>query len=253
MNFGPQGQLATLTFEQPDANSRSEPEGKVISALKDGDWREIARRRRARAKMYTPPGSHAGTGASGSAVGPGETLNSEPSLAGLHKRQRAQVDTTQYAPAPTEPEPPFATATEDERAIRALIADAEGGDDPEGSMMDIIPMGNRSSTRRAPTEDDAFREDIEELPNEATLKDYERMPVSQFGAALMRGMGWKPGEPASRRVVTRSGASSSPGCPSHDPRCSVSGRRSGRSSTTEVVESAARLPARIKSILHSYA
>jgi hypothetical protein len=55
-----------------------------------------------------------------------------------------------------------------------------------------------NSSRRVPTEDDAFREDVEDLPNEATLQDYERMPVSQFGAALLRGMGWKPGEPASR-------------------------------------------------------
>lgn len=193
MNFGPQGQLV---FEQPGANPRSEPESKVIAALKNGDWREIARRRRARAKMYIPPGSHAETGANGSVVGPGDTLNSEPSLVGLHKRKRAQVDATQDAPEPTESEPRL--VTEDERAIRALIADAEGGDDPEGSMVDIIPMGNSSFTRRAPTEDDAFKEDIEELPSEATQEDYERMPVSQFGAALMRGMGWKPGEPASR-------------------------------------------------------
>lgn len=198
MNIGPQpDQLFTLTFEQPDANPRLEPECKVIAALKNSDWREIARRRRARAKMYIPPGDHAGTGANGNVVGPGETLNSEPPLTGLHKRKRQQVDVdTTTQDAPTEPEPPI--ATEDERAIRALIADAEGGDGPEGPMVDIIPMGNRSSTRRAPTEDDAYKEDVEELPNVATLEDYERMPVSQFGAALLRGMGWKPGEPASR-------------------------------------------------------
>jgi hypothetical protein len=39
---------------------RSEPEGKVIAALKNGDWREIARKRRARAKMYIPPGAQCG-------------------------------------------------------------------------------------------------------------------------------------------------------------------------------------------------
>ena len=201
MNIGPQpDQLFTLTFEQPDANSRSEPECKVIAALQNSDWREIARRRRARAKMYIPPGDHTGSGASGSGVGPGDTLNSEPSLVGLHKRKRARVDidvdadTTQDAP--TKPEPPL--VTEDERAIRALIADAEGGDGFEDHLVDIIPMGNRSSTRRAPTEDDAYKEDVEQLPTEATLEDYDRMPVSQFGAALLRGMGWKPGEPASR-------------------------------------------------------
>jgi hypothetical protein len=112
----------------------------------------------------------------------------------LHKRKRTQVDTTQDVP--TDTEHPLVTkdvATEDERAIRALIADAEGGDGTEGDTVDIIPMANTS--RRVPTEDDAFREDVEDLPNGATLQDYERMPVSQFGAALLRGMGWKPGEP----------------------------------------------------------
>ena len=32
-----------------------------------------------------------------------------------------------------------------------------------------------------------------------TLADYERVPVSQFGAALLRGMGWKEGTAASRK------------------------------------------------------
>jgi len=198
MDLGPQSaQLFTVTFEQTNANKRSEPEAKVIAALENGDWREIARRRRARARMYLPPGARAGAGANGKVVGPVETINSGPSLVGLHKRKRTQVDTTQDVPAETET--PLATkdvATEDERAIRALLADAEGGDSTEDPTVDIVPMAN--SSRRAPTEDDAFREDIEELPNEATLQDYERMPVSQFGAALLRGMGWKPGEPASR-------------------------------------------------------
>ncbi|KAN0107046.1 DExH-box splicing factor binding site domain containing protein [Russula decolorans] len=194
MDLGPQS--FTLTF-QSNANQRSEPEGKVIAALKNGDWREIARKRRARAKMYIPPGAQSEASTNARAVGSSETINSGPSLVGLHKRKRTQVDTTQDVPAETES--PLATedvVTEDERAIRALIVDAEGGDGTEGATADIIPMAN--SSRPAPTEDDAFKADVEDLPNEATLQDYERMPVSQFGAALLRGMGWKPGEPASR-------------------------------------------------------
>ena len=191
MDLGPQS--FTLTF-QSNASQRSER--KVIAPLKNGDWREIARKRRARANMYIPPGAHAEAGTN-ARVGSSETINSGPSLVGLHKRKRTQVDAMQDVP--TEIENPLAredVVTEDERAMRALIADAEGGDGTEGVTADIIPMAN--SSRPAPTEDDAFREDVEDLPNEATLQDYERMPVSQFGAALLRGMGWKPGEPASR-------------------------------------------------------
>jgi hypothetical protein len=187
-------QTSILTFEHSNANRRSEPEGMVIAPLKNGNWQDIARKRR---KMYIPPGAHAERPTNARVAGP-ETINSGPSLVGLHKRKRAQVDPTQDVP--NETEPPLATedvANEDECAIRAIIADAEGGDGTEGAMLDIIPMANSSC--RAPTEDDAFREDVEDLPNEATLQDYDRMPVSQFGAALLRGMGWQPGEPASRK------------------------------------------------------
>ena len=198
MDLGPQSaRLFTVTFEQPNTNRRSEPEGRVIPALENGDWREVARKRRAGARMYIPPGAHAEARMNVRDIGSSETINAGPSLVGLHKRKHTQVDTTQDVPTETEPPLPIDNvATEDERAIRALIADAEGGDSTEGAIADIIPMAN--SSRRAPTEDDAFREDIEDHPNEATLQDYERMPVSQFGAALLRGMGWKPGEPASR-------------------------------------------------------
>lgn len=124
-------------------------------------------------------------------------------MKGLQMRslKRARVDSAEDAPI--EPDPPAATEdpseeTEDQRAIRALLASANGDDGHEQPTVDIIPTANGSSVRRAPTEDDAFKQDVDELPSEATLEDYERMPVSQFGAALLRGMGWKPGEPASR-------------------------------------------------------
>ena len=29
---------------------------------------------------------------------------------------------------------------------------------------------------------------------QSTIDDYEDMPVDQFGAAMLKGMGWKPGE-----------------------------------------------------------
>jgi hypothetical protein len=116
MDLGPQSaQLFTLTFEQSNANQRPEPEGRAIAALKIVDWREIARKRRARAKMYIPPSAHAEVGT----VGSSETINSGPSLVGLHKRRRTQVDTTQDVP--TETEPPLATedfATETETDVR---------------------------------------------------------------------------------------------------------------------------------------
>lgn len=36
--------------------------------------------------------------------------------------------------------------------------------------------------------------DSEKLKKESTLEDYENIPVTQFGLAMLRGMGWKPDE-----------------------------------------------------------
>jgi hypothetical protein len=202
---GPQLTPAHLIY--PSAKPLPEPQGPlVIPALENRDWRELARRRRAGAngKMYVPPGGEVRTGADGSVGGLGtrDTINSAPQLEGLQRRKRARID-DMTQDVPIEHEPPVITVaqpqeSEDQRAIRALLADAEGDDGPEGPTVDVIPMASRSSTRRAPTEDDAFKQDVDELPEEATLEAYERIPVSQFGAAMLRGMGWKPGEPASR-------------------------------------------------------
>ncbi|KAI9295641.1 hypothetical protein K502DRAFT_348826 [Neoconidiobolus thromboides FSU 785] len=50
----------------------------------------------------------------------------------------------------------------------------------------VIPMKR--------TEDEAFKEEYENAPEENTLEDYEDVPIEEFGAALLRGMGWKDGE-----------------------------------------------------------
>jgi hypothetical protein len=45
------------------------------------------------------------------------------------------------------------------------------------------------------SDEEKFKRDIEHRPAEADLDAYERIPVEDFGAALLRGMGWKDGEP----------------------------------------------------------
>ncbi len=200
-------QLTIASAINHRATPRPEPQGPlVIPSLKNRDWRELARRRRAGAngRMYVPPAGQAGTGADGSVGGLGtrDSINTGPQVEGLQFRKRARLDNSESMAVELEPsavttqEQP--EETEDQRAIRALLASAEGDDGHEGPTVDMIPLPNGASVRRGPTEDDAFKQDVDELPNEATLADYERVPVAQFGAALLRGMGWKPGEPASR-------------------------------------------------------
>lgn len=44
-----------------------------------------------------------------------------------------------------------------------------------------------------------FREDLKALPADPTLDAYERMPVEDFGLALLRGMGWADGQGVGRK------------------------------------------------------
>lgn len=48
-------------------------------------------------------------------------------------------------------------------------------------------------------EDDRFKADVASRPDGASLDDYAAIPVEEFGAALLRGMGWKDGEAVGKR------------------------------------------------------
>lgn len=37
--------------------------------------------------------------------------------------------------------------------------------------------------------------DVSLRPDESKLEDYDKIPVEKFGAAMLRGMGWKEGDP----------------------------------------------------------
>jgi G-patch domain len=67
--------------------------------------------------------------------------------------------------------------TEDEMALDAL-------------------MGKVSSNRTIPviTEDEAYHRDVDDAQDVPTLNEYLAIPVSEFGAACLRGMGWKDTE-----------------------------------------------------------
>ncbi|KAH0495356.1 hypothetical protein TgHK011_008915 [Trichoderma gracile] len=80
-----------------------------------------------------------------------------------------QSDTNDAPPAPP------AARTADEEAMDALL-----GKTPKEQRV----------ISAAVSEDDAYRRDVEASGAVSTLQDYEDMPVEEFGAALLRGMGW---------------------------------------------------------------
>ncbi|KAJ7124999.1 DExH-box splicing factor binding site-domain-containing protein [Mycena epipterygia] len=176
--------------------SKKVPQGPlIIPALKNRDWRELARKRRS-ASQFVPESAKAATGKDGSVGGLGvkDTINSGPLLSGLQVRAKVKKEEDDDAEAIEEQETEMVEVkaeeeTEDQRALRAILAGADGLENE--SMIDIIPTPM--------TETDAYKQDVDELPDVATLDDYNRVPVAQFGLALLRGMGWKEGTAATRK------------------------------------------------------
>ena len=111
------------------------------------------------------------------------------------------MDVDSPAPGDGEAEPaaevakPVAAETEEQRAIRELMT----GDSFAAPAPLAVILPAAADERTAPLDEaDAFRRDLLTRPDESTLDDYARVPVGQFGAALLRGMGWKEGTAASR-------------------------------------------------------
>ena len=180
--FGPQ---LTEGFYR-SLHEKPKPKGPlVIPALKNRDWRALAKKRKT-AQIYVPESGRAAvTGADGTVGGLGTrgTINSGPQAVGLQIKQRkiaSEVGEVDMQEVEVETKPQV-EESEDQLALRALLASAAGdGDEDSPNRTAVIPV----------TEDEAFQQDIDELPDPATLDDYADMPVSEFGAAMLRGMGW---------------------------------------------------------------
>ncbi|KAK2467861.1 hypothetical protein APHAL10511_000156 [Amanita phalloides] len=179
-------------FHTPPTFPSSRNKGKldsgplVIPTLQNKDWRAVARKRRS-AAQFVPPSAQAQTGQDRSVGGSGtnDTINTGPILAGLQVKRKetfVKIEAVQDVGEETPDVDMVTEETEDQRALRAIFANAEGIETEEYHDVKIIPT--------PVSEAEALRQDIEELPEVATLEDYDRVPVSQFGAAMLRGMGW---------------------------------------------------------------
>jgi hypothetical protein len=80
--------------------------------------------------------------------------------------------------------------TEDDAALQALLGQGE-----QNSTMVIAAAAENTDWRLSrSTEADAFKSDVRNRPDQASLEDYDAVPIDGFGAAMLRGMGWKDGE-----------------------------------------------------------
>ncbi|KAI4246578.1 MAG: hypothetical protein L6R40_001941 [Gallowayella cf. fulva] len=89
--------------------------------------------------------------------------------------------------------------TVDEEALEALMGD--GGTKSTLVVPAVtaeVEDGFRNG-RAGLNEEDTFRSDVSSRPDSASLDDYARVPVEEFGMGMLRGMGWKEGGVVGKR------------------------------------------------------
>lgn len=183
----------------------------VIPKLEKEDWREQVRKRRRQAekragggKNLLPPEvqrqrdaeARGLTGEEGKvekkklefglqtvarkeADGEGISGDAPPEAAEL------QPETSQQAQGAPRPK------TDDEIALDRLLGRSS---EPKKDL--VIPVDKKDDKADKDEEDipvdprEIYKRQIAAAPEPSTLEDYERIPVEEFGAALLRGMGW---------------------------------------------------------------
>lgn len=175
----------------------------VIAPQANRDWREASKKRRQRNGL--PPEAQNGE-ASGRVVADLEAKLGQPQF-GLNVTKRnsdeehCELVTTRRSPddgqrmsndrdAPGETE-----GTQKQAPGADGEASVEAKTDEEEAMDALLGRTKKSDlVLPAMNEEEAFSQDFRTAPDVASLHDYDRVPVEQFGAALLRGMGWKDGE-----------------------------------------------------------
>jgi hypothetical protein len=185
--------LETVThFDTAGARNgvRKEKEEKlIIKSQGNQDWRK-------RGRNLLPPELQArqqgqNRGDAGAQV---ETIEvaKEGGLKFAQKVERtengAATDVEMADAEPLRDDTPTKPKTDDERALDALLSDGQR------ARSDLVIPQNELSV---------FRSDVSTRPESASLADYAAVPVEEFGAAMLRGMGWKEGEEYSTRWKNR--------------------------------------------------
>ncbi|KAA8623067.1 G-patch 2 domain containing protein [Pyrenophora tritici-repentis] len=157
-----------------DANTKKEKEQpRVIPALPNRDRREEARRK----QLAKAPHTQAQKGDVDEKQMEGLKIQYGLTIV---KKDETQDDGAAEAPGPEPMEVDKDELTEEQRlekkALDALINGKSAADEL------VIP---------AQTEEEEYINDIHNAPDGPTLEAYEATPIEGFGAALLRGMGWK--------------------------------------------------------------
>ncbi|KAF2108954.1 DExH-box splicing factor binding site-domain-containing protein [Lophiotrema nucula] len=149
-----------------NAKKKEEEKPRIIPALPNRNWRAQAQAQRKQQAQTN-----------GDNVGAHKDPEVKYGLTVMEKREPSP-DKMEVDSKPAEPVDDGLTdeQREEKAALNALL----NGDSADSRT--IIP---------AQTEEEAFRQDYENAPEAPDLAAYEAVPIEGFGAALLRGMGWK--------------------------------------------------------------
>jgi len=175
----------------------------IIAPQANRDWREASKRRKQGNGLPTEAQN---IEASRQAVAELEKGLEEPQY-GLNITKRDPEDehreliTRRRAPGDGEPVINGRDAQAEAEATQQQASEPNGDalvkikTDEEEAIEALLGQTKRSDlVLPSVSEEEAFSQDYHSAPDMASLDDYDRVPVEQFGAALLRGMGWKDGE-----------------------------------------------------------
>ena len=195
-------------FDQSGAvvsnGKREEKAPLVIYGEKNRDWREESRKKRR--KNILPAEVQAARSGKYDEMKVAQVERNEVSKqSGISFVQKDQdsdtVLTESEAPRHALEPTSKSKKTADEEALEALL----GGERKSNLVLPALEnqrdgyTPEEDASEDYANEDDRFKADVASRPDVATLDDYEATPVADFGAALLRGMGWKDGEPVGKR------------------------------------------------------
>lgn len=182
----------------------------VIVGQKNRDWRDESRRKRGRNLLPAEvQAARSGQGSQGKDSVERDVAPRDFGLTFVTAEVRdkdgdvtmVETQITKEAPAPQQDA--TRKRTVDEEAMEALMGN--GGKTSTlvlpakrtDNEIDVAQNGRLNGL--GGNEDDFFRSDVASRPDSASLDEYAAVPIEEFGAALLRGMGWKEGDVVGRR------------------------------------------------------
>eukprot|EP00007_Cunea_sp_BSH-02190019_P006203 CAMPEP_0174231950 /NCGR_PEP_ID=MMETSP0417-20130205/2348_1 /TAXON_ID=242541 /ORGANISM="Mayorella sp, Strain BSH-02190019" /LENGTH=552 /DNA_ID=CAMNT_0015309919 /DNA_START=147 /DNA_END=1802 /DNA_ORIENTATION=+ len=117
---------------------------------------------------------------------------------------KSTTENTSTSTSTTSTENPSAAGSSpqslEEMAAADLLREAAngvGGEAAAAVKVHELPLLMRNrvpEVEEAEDEDERYRRDVAHRPEAPSLDAYDRVPIAEFGAALLRGMGWSDGE-----------------------------------------------------------